>query len=124
MTQPVATNERSVWDGRTPPLVLALSGGGFRGYFTALVLAKLEEQLGRPCYKIFNLIAGTSIGGIIAVGLAFGIPARRIAEIIAKSGPAIFPPNRRRSSRRSVAKCHGHNRLACNSKNADTFKLE
>ena len=64
------------WDGRSPPLILALTGGGFRGYFTALVLARVEELLGAPCHRVFNLIAGTSIGGIIALGLAFGIPAR------------------------------------------------
>src|SRR5437016_14300495 len=88
------------WDGRTPPLVLALTGGGFQGYFTALVLAHLEETLGSPCCRIFNLIAGTSIGGIIAVGLAFGIPARRIADVIAESGPSIFPPLRFKRARR------------------------
>lgn len=82
------------WDERTAPLILALTGGGFRGYFTALVLARIEEQLGTPCHKIFNLIAGTSIGGIIALGLAFGIPARTIAQIIGQYGDDIFPPYR------------------------------
>jgi len=62
-----AEHARLAWDGRRPPLILSLSGGGFRGYFTALVLARLEEMLESPCYRIFNLIAGTSIGGIIAI---------------------------------------------------------
>lgn len=102
MTQAYTPDASSVWDGRKPPLILALSGGGFRGYFTALVLAHLEERLGSPCHKIFNLIAGTSIGGIIAIGLAFGIPAKRIADVIATSGPAIFPPLRFKTLRRTV----------------------
>jgi uncharacterized protein len=80
------------WDGRSPPLILSLTGGGFRGYFTALVVARIEELLGAPCHKVFNLIAGTSIGGIIALGLSFGIPAARIAEIIGQYGEDIFPP--------------------------------
>lgn len=82
------------WDERSPPLILALTGGGFRGYFTALVLARIEEQIGAPCHKVFNLIAGTSIGGIIALGLAFGIPARTVAQIIGQYGDDIFPPYR------------------------------
>lgn len=88
------------WDGRSPPLILALTGGGFRGYFTALVLARVEELLGAPCHRIFNLIAGTSIGGIIALGLAFGIPAGRIAQIIGRYGEDIFPSFRLKGLRR------------------------
>jgi len=83
-----------------PPLILALSGGGFRGYFTALVLARLEKLLGAPCHKVFSLIAGTSIGGIIAIGLAFGIAAETIAAIIEEFGPAIFPRRRFKNARR------------------------
>jgi len=75
-----------------PPLILSLSGGGFRGYYTAQVLAAVERRLGAPCNKIFNLIAGTSIGGIIALALANGVPAAEIVRIIKAQGESIFPP--------------------------------
>lgn len=90
----------SEWDERTTPLILALTGGGFRGYFTALVLARIEEQLAAPCHKVFNLIAGTSIGGIIALGLAFGISAQEIATTIGDFGNKIFPDSRFKKLRR------------------------
>ena len=62
-----------------------------RGYFTALVLAELERRLGVRCSKVFDLIAGTSIGGILAVGLAHGIRAETLAAMIREHGPRIFP---------------------------------
>src|ERR1043166_7270522 len=64
------------WDGRAPPLILALTGGGFRGYFTAMVLARIEQSIGVRCCQVFNLIAGTSIGGIIALVLAGAVRPR------------------------------------------------
>ena len=87
------------WDSAPQPLILSLTGGGFRGYFTALVLARIEEMLGAQCYKVFDLIAGTSIGGIISIGLAFGIRADLIASMIAELGPQIFPPRRFKRTR-------------------------
>ena len=70
--------------------VLSLSGGGFLGLYTACVLAELEEHSGRPIHTQFDLIAGTSIGGIIALGLAAGTPAAVIRETMVEKGPAIF----------------------------------
>jgi len=49
--------------------VLALSGGGYRGLYTATVLAELEAVLGRPIASHFDLICGTSAGGMLALGL-------------------------------------------------------
>lgn len=70
--------------------ILALSGGGIRGIFSARILELIEEETRVPCHKLFDLIAGTSIGGIIAIGLAKGVPARRIRLAIEKFGPHIF----------------------------------
>lgn len=72
--------------------ILSLSGGGYRGLFTAEVLALLEEQAGRPIGECFDLIAGTSIGGIIALGLGMGERAGRIRDAFLEDGPTIFPP--------------------------------
>lgn len=70
--------------------VLALSGGGFRGLYTAQVLADLETDIGGPIARHFDLIAGTSAGGILALALALEIPARKIVELFVDHGEQIF----------------------------------
>lgn len=71
--------------------ILALDGGGIKGAFTAGVLAALEKDTGKRCVEHFDLIAGTSTGGIIAIGLGLGLPAEEIADFYEQDGPAIFP---------------------------------
>lgn len=70
--------------------VLALSGGGYRGLYTAKLISLIEKHTGRPFASHFNLIAGTSIGGILALALACEIPAERMVELFEKHGSAIF----------------------------------
>ncbi len=50
--------------------ILSIDGGGIRGVVPALVLAQLEEYVGMPVARMFDLIAGTSTGGILALALA------------------------------------------------------
>ncbi|HBE9081608.1 CBASS cGAMP-activated phospholipase [Serratia fonticola] len=74
--------------------ILALDGGGIRGTFTASVLAKWAEMLGdggENLAKHFDLIAGTSTGAILAIGLALGIPPAQILKFYRERGPLIFP---------------------------------
>lgn len=75
-----------------PPVfrVLALDGGGIRGIFTASFLATTEQLARRPIADFFDLIVGTSTGGIIALAIALGIPARRILDLYLDTGPRIF----------------------------------
>ena len=70
--------------------ILAIDGGGIRGVFPAAFLASLEERCERPIGEYFDLIAGTSTGGIIAIGLALGLPAKDILDLYEQKGPAIF----------------------------------
>jgi patatin-like phospholipase/acyl hydrolase len=70
--------------------ILSLDGGGIRGVFQAAFLARLEEHLEHPIGSYFDLIAGTSTGGIIAIGLGLGLPARDILRLYEDRGPAIF----------------------------------
>lgn len=70
--------------------VLSLSGGGYLGLFTAAVLVDLEESAGHPIARRFDLLAGTSIGGILALGLAAEVPAKKIKEAFEKNGTSIF----------------------------------
>lgn len=73
----------------TPPLhVLALSGGGYRGLYTATVLAELEQVLGRPIAQHFDLICGTSAGGMLALGLANEIPASELKDLLKSTARA------------------------------------
>lgn len=69
---------------------LALSGGGYRGLYTAQVLADIEEHFGTPAGLHFDLLAGTSVGGILALALAYEIPAVRIVELFEEHGEEIF----------------------------------
>lgn len=70
--------------------ILSIDGGGIRGTFPAAFLAALEDDLKEPIGSYFDLIAGTSTGGIIAIGLALGIPARDILKLYEECGPEIF----------------------------------
>jgi uncharacterized protein len=73
-----------------PFQILSLSGGGYLGLYTVCVLADLEDRIGAPLASRFDLIAGTSVGGIIAIGVANEVPASRIKEAFERSGPRIF----------------------------------
>jgi uncharacterized protein len=71
--------------------ILALSGGGYRGLYTAHVLERLEGVAGRPIGQCFDLIAGTSIGGILALAIAFEVPMQQVVQIFKDEGQNIFP---------------------------------
>ena len=70
--------------------VLSLDGGGIRGAFIASCLARIEAETGRSTADYFDLIVGTSTGGIVALALALGEPASRIVELYQGKGAAIF----------------------------------
>jgi patatin-like phospholipase/acyl hydrolase len=70
--------------------ILCIDGGGIMGTQPASFLASLEEDLGHPIGECFDLIAGTSTGGILAIGLALGLPAQRLLDLYVTRGPHIF----------------------------------
>jgi uncharacterized protein len=80
-----------------PIRVLSIDGGGIRGVIPARVLAELESVTGHPVSDLFDVIVGTSIGGIAAMGLVLprenGVPdpAAEIGEFYVRHGPSIFP---------------------------------
>lgn len=92
---PQISSEDSTFS-ENPALVLALDGGGMRGLAPALILNYLErdlsEKLGRPISisRVFDLIGGSSIGGIIALQLAMGEPINDCAQLFETKGPEIF----------------------------------
>ena len=72
--------------------ILAIDGGGIRGLIPALVLAEIEQRTGRATASLFDLIAGTSTGAIIACALARPdpLPAEEVANLYDEWGPKIF----------------------------------
>lgn len=82
-----------------PIRILSIDGGGIRGIIPAMVLAELERKTGRPICRLFDLIAGTSTGGVLALALtkpdAAGKPAfsaARLVELYEVEGETIFSP--------------------------------
>ena len=60
--------------------ILSIDGGGIRGILPAQILAEVEADLcnGNPLSSYFDMITGTSTGGILGIGLAAGIKARNL----------------------------------------------
>lgn len=71
--------------------VLALDGGGVKALFTAWVLARLEEDLDVEIREHFDLIVGTSAGGIIALALGAGLRPAAIVEHYQTLSEQVFP---------------------------------
>lgn len=71
--------------------ILSLDGGGIKGLFSAAVLAAIEEDLKINITDHFDMITGTSTGGIIALGLGLGMKPREMVEFYLSKGPQIFP---------------------------------
>src|SRR5215211_3424239 len=88
--------------GSTPDRfqILALDGGGAKALFTAHVLARLEQDLGVSISDSFDLIAGTSAGGIVALALGTGLAPSEIAKHFKTLVRTVFPSARRRWWRR------------------------
>jgi uncharacterized protein len=73
--------------------ILSIDGGGIRGVFPAAYLAEMERRFldGRSIATCFDMVAGTSTGGIIALALAHGMSAREALQIYVDRGTRIFP---------------------------------
>jgi patatin-like phospholipase/acyl hydrolase len=76
--------------------ILSIDGGGIRGIFPAKFLQEIEDRLHEKGYDYtnihehFDLICGTSTGGIIAIALALGIPASEIKNLYLDNASQIF----------------------------------
>jgi hypothetical protein len=89
--QPSAPYRRPVTPTSTSSFqILSLDGGGLKGLFSAAVLAQLESDTGVELAEHFDLIAGTSTGGLIALGLGAGMRPIDIVEFYVREGPKIF----------------------------------
>lgn len=79
--------------------VLSIDGGGIRGIIPAVILGEIRQRLEGDLYKFFDLIAGTSTGGIIALGLGTQCNAGKpyspddLLKLYVQNGAAIFRTN-------------------------------
>ncbi|MBV9509998.1 MAG: patatin-like phospholipase family protein, partial [Caulobacteraceae bacterium] len=73
--------------------ILSIDGGGIKGVFPAAYLAEVEKRFlsGGSIADHFDMIAGTSTGGIIALALAHGMTAQQALQIYTERGERIFP---------------------------------
>jgi patatin-like phospholipase/acyl hydrolase len=90
------------WTEERPFQALALTGGGYRGLFTAQALAIIEAEIGEPIGRRFDLVCGTSIGGIVALAVAFEVPMAKVVQVFTERGEEIFPPERCSANASSV----------------------
>jgi patatin-like phospholipase/acyl hydrolase len=72
--------------------LLSIDGGGLRGLIPALVLAHIEEQTQKPVHELFDAVAGTSSGAILALGLVHPTPrsAVHLARLYREFAGTIF----------------------------------
>lgn len=82
------------WPADKPFRILSIDGGGICGILPASILAELESRFlgGDSIAHHFDMIAGTSTGGIIALGLAKGLTAAQVRDVYVERGGLIFPP--------------------------------
>lgn len=82
------------WPKDRPFRILSIDGGGICGILPASVLAELEIRYldGQPIGAYFDMIAGTSTGGIISLALSRGLAAAEIRDVYVERGGTIFPP--------------------------------
>jgi uncharacterized protein len=74
-------------------VILSLDGGGMRGILTIQLLKKLEEVAGIPCYDLFDMVAGTSTGAIIAGLITTGHTALEIEKLYTGLVTQVFKKN-------------------------------
>jgi patatin-like phospholipase/acyl hydrolase len=80
-----------------PTRILSIDGGGIRGVIPATVLTYVEKKTGKAIGDLFDYLAGTSTGGILALGLAARAPdgtprftAAQLLELYRNKGATIF----------------------------------
>jgi predicted acylesterase/phospholipase RssA len=71
--------------------ILSIDGGGLKGLYAAKLLAEIENKTGTLIGEYFDMICGTSTGGLLALGITRGIPCKEIARFYVEHGPLIFP---------------------------------
>ncbi len=91
--------------------ILSIDGGGIRGIIPAVILAEIERQTGKQISELFDMVAGTSTGGILALGLTkpssnnptqAEYSATQLIELYRKEGKRIFQPRQTKADKWSL----------------------
>lgn len=80
---------------KKPFKILCIDGGGIKGLFSAQVLAKFEDVFKTRICDQFDLICGTSTGGIIALAASAEIPMSDVVSFYKEKGPLIFAQSKK-----------------------------
>ncbi len=99
-----ADDATGAWDG--PMQILSLDGGGLKGLFGAALLAQVEQDLGTSLVDHFDLIVGTSTGGLVALGMGAGVPLAEMVDFYVRLGPQVFRSGGFRELRKWVGAKH------------------
>ena len=83
--------------GKHPFKILCIDGGGIKGLFSAQILAKFEEVYDTKISEQFDLICGTSTGGIIALAASANISMSDVVNFYKEKGPKIFAQKRKKN---------------------------
>lgn len=76
---------------KKPFKILSVDGGGIKGLYSSTILEHLERKYQASCSDFFDMLCGTSTGGLIALGISLKIPASEISKLYAENGKLIFP---------------------------------
>ena len=84
---------RQHWPADKPFKILSLDGGGIRGIYATALLKQIAAEItgGTHIAEYFDMIAGTSTGGVIALGLGLNKTAADIHALYAEHGRRVFP---------------------------------
>ncbi len=85
-----STDSAQIIGSTRPARIAILEGGGMRGYITAHFLLKLEQCAGQRLWELFDLVVGTSTGGILAALIVSEVAAADMVEFYEVDGPRIF----------------------------------
>lgn len=84
--------------------ILALDGGGAKGFYTLGVLKEIEAMLKCPLYKRFDLVFGTSTGAIIAALIALGYEVDDIHDLYKTHVPSVMKESKAEARSAALAK--------------------
>ena len=74
-----------------PFKILSIDGGGIKGLYSSTILQHFEEHFNCRLHKTFDMVCGTSTGGLIALGIAQGTPVEKLSTLYRTKGKHIFP---------------------------------
>ena len=102
--------DKQIIDKKRRFRILSIDGGGIKGLIPATLLSEIQKHIDGPIWSYFDLICGTSTGGIIALGLGIEKSIAEIADLYAKLGSEIFPVTKKGKIRKIFNKVNprGH----------------